>query len=374
MKQFCIIRSEDIQLASKKILAAVDSSELSKVTESLQLKSEGSNLYLSVTNGDYFVKIRIEMDEPLDFHATVNANLFLKLISQITTDTIELTVTDTALRLKGNGSYQLPLIFLGEELATLPEIEIKNPTANFGIDAYILNSIANYNSKELDKGAPMRPAQNYYYIDEQGCITYRTGACVNSFSLKQPVKLLLNNRLVKLFKLFKDEEVNFTLGYDALSDEIIQTKVRFETNDVSITAILSCDNTLLDSVPVSAIRDRAYSEYPYSINLNKDGLVQAINRLALFAPTGNVDPDFVFEFDNDRVTIYDPNQENSEEVYYTSTVLNLPEPYRTSFNLDDIKKTLDSCAESYITLNFGNEEAITIARNKLINVIQEIRD
>ena len=84
--------------------------------------------------------------------------------------------------------------------------------------------------------------------------------------------------------------------------------------------------------------------------------------------------DFVFEFDSDRVTIYDPNQENSEEVYYTSTVLNLPEPYRTSFNLDDIKKTLDSCAESYITLNFGNEEAITIARNKLINVIQEIRD
>jgi len=374
MNQFCIVRCEDLRQASRKILAAVDSNELSKVTESLQLKSEGSNLYLSVTNGDYFVKIKIEMDSPLTFHATVNANLFLKLISQITTDTIEFTVTDTALQLKGNGEYQLPLIFLNDELVTLPEININNPTVNFSIDGSILNSIAVFNSKELEKGPPRMPAQNYFYMDEQGCITYRTGACVNSFTLKQPTKLLLNARLVKLFKLFKEEDVNFTLGYDNISNDIIQTKVKFETSDVSITAILSCDDTLLNSVPVTAIRDRAYSEYPYSINVNKEGLTQALNRLSLFAPIGNDEPNYIFNFDTDRVIIYDPNKENYEEVYYTGVNIPIVDLYETSLNLDHLRKTLDGCTEAYITINFGNKEAIVVSRGKITNVIQEVSD
>ena len=75
-------------------------------------------------------------------------------------------------------------------------------------------------------------------MDEKGAITFTNGACVNSFTLEQPVKLLFNNRLVKLFKLFKDESVKFTIGYDPISDDIIQTKVRFATSDIIITAIL----------------------------------------------------------------------------------------------------------------------------------------
>ena len=110
-------------------------------------------------------------------------------------------------------------------------------------------------------------SKSVYYMDENGAVTFTTGACVNSFTLEQPVKVLLNDRLVKLFKLFKGEKVKFTLGYDAISDEIIQTKVKFETSDVTITAILSCDDSMLRQFPVNAVRGRADATYPYSINM-----------------------------------------------------------------------------------------------------------
>ena len=370
-----IIRSEDLKEVCSKILTAVDSTEVSLVTETLELKATDDILTVGVTNREYFAEVKFQLEDTQMFHATVNAMLFLKLVSQITTDTITLDVVDNSLVVTGNGTYKLPLIFYGEELLNLPRIEIENVTAEFNISADILNSILQYNSKELTKGTISKAIQKLYYMDELGAITFTSGACVNSFSLAQPVKVLFNNRLVKLFKLFKEGDVKFTLGYDALSDEIIQTKVRFDNGDVTITAILSCDNSLLNQVPVQGIRARANSEYPYSINIDKAGLIQAINRLTLF---NNIDgamakPYGTFEFSADEVVIYDAKHENCESLYYTNDTSNIDDTYTAILNIADLKTTLETCVEPYLTMSFGNSTAMVISRGTVKNVIPEIK-
>lgn len=370
-----IIRIEEIQSACSKILAAVDSNALSAVTETLQLSTEGKNLFISVTNKEYYAQVKIEMSEPMDFKATVNAQLFLKLVSQITTETIELTTQDSALVLKGNGTYKLPLIFEGDKLLELPEINIDNPTVNFTIDSNILLSILNYNSKELNKGIISKPIQKMYYVDNEGAITFTTGACVNNFQLQQPVKLLLNDRLVKLFKLFKGEQVDFTLGYDTIADDVIQTKVKFKSDNIIITAVLSCDDTMLQQFPVNAVRGRANADYPYSVNINKDQLIQTINRLLLFtAATGAKDiinPYSTFEFMKDRVVIWDTNHENYEEVFYSNTKCNIQDKYVAMFDFKDLKITLENCTEQYVALNFGDETALVVVRGNVKVVVPE---
>ena len=372
-----ILRIEEMQNACGKILAAVDSNNLSVLTETLQIKTEGRNLFISVTNREYFARVRIEIDADVDFHATVNANLFLKLISQITTDTIEMNLIDNCLVLRGNGTYKLPLIFDGETLLELPEINIYNETVNFVINSETLLSILQYNSKEITKGSITKPIQKLYYMDENGAVTFTTGACVNNFNLEKPVKVLLNDRLVKLFKLFKGEKVKFTLGYDAISDDIIQTKVRFETADVSITAILSCDDSMLRQFPVSAVRGRADASYPYSINMNREQLIQTINRLMLFTTTNNgkeiVKPNSTFEFKKDSVVIYDVKKENKEEIYYTNTSCNIDDSYVAILDLNDLRATLETCSEQYVTINFGDSQAIVLVRGNIKNVIPECR-
>ena len=365
-----IIRSEDFRAICSKILAAADSNSLSPITETVELRTENTFLYVSVTNMEYFARCKFDLGIEESFHATVNADLFLKLVSQITTDTIELSVRDNYMILKANGTYKLPLIFRDDKLIEIPEIEIHNITNEFEIDSNILLSILQYNSKELTKGVISKPVQKLYYVDEFGALTFTSGACVNSFTLNQPVRLLLNNRVVKLFKLFKGETVNFTLGYDALTDEIIQTKVRFESNDISITAILSCDDTLLRSVPVQAIRNRANTEYPYSITLNKDGLLQAINRLMLFTPKDVINLYGKFEFKKDNVVLYDVKEDNKEELYYTGDAIS--GEYTTILDFVDLKTTLETCTEPYLTIHFGNQQAIVLSRGNVKNVIPEI--
>lgn len=370
-----IIRIEKLQNACKNILTAVDSNTLSTITETLELVTVDNYLYMNVTNREYFAQVKIDIGEVVDFHATVNATLFLKLISQITTDTVELNIKDNYVVVVANGTYKLPLIFDGDKLLELPEIEIKNVTNEFEIDSEILTSILQYNSKELLKGTIARPVQRLYYVDEKGAITFTSGACVNSFNLPQEVKLLFNDRLVKLFKLFDGSKVNLKIGYDNISEDIIQTKVSFTSPDIKLTAILSCDDSLLSKVPVSAIRGIATAEYPYSININKEYLLQAISRLLLFNTLSGsrdiVKPYSTLEFGKDSVTIYDVKKENKEVVNYNNTVLDIDEPYTAILDLPELKATLETCNEPYLNINFGNNTSIVLTRGRITNVIPE---
>ena len=372
-----IIRIENLQEACKDILAAVDNNELSAITETLELVTKDTYLYINVTNREYFAQVKININEEVEFHATVNANLFLKLISQVTTDTVELTLKDNFVIVKANGVYKLPLIFDGDKLLELPEIEIVNVTNTFNIPSEILRSILNYNSKQLTMGTISKPVQKLYYVDEKGAITFTNGACVNSFTLDQPVKLLFNNRLVKLFKLFDEGDVKFTLGYDAIADDIIQTKVRFESENIVLTAILSCDDSLLTSVPVSAIRGRVTTEYPYSVNIDKDAMLQTINRLLLFNSTAGaakevIKPYSTFEFGKDSVVIYDVNKDNKETINYNNSIID-GESYTAILDLKEMKVTLESCSEKYLNLNFGDNTAFVIARGHISNVVPECK-
>ena len=370
-----VIKTEEFKDICSKILTAVDSSESSVVTETLEITTKGKYMVVGVTNREYFAEVRMPLETECDFHATVSANLFLKLISQITTGSVELSVNGPALIVKGNGVYKLPLIFNGDKLLELPTIEIDNVTANFPISSDILNSILYYNSKELTKGTIAKPIQKLYYVDEQGCATFTSGACVNSFTLAKPVKLLFNNRLVKLFKLFKSGDVNFTLGYDTVNKDTIQTKVKFETPTVVLTAILSCDDTLLSSFPIAAVRNRANTNHPYSVNMDKAALIQTINRLMLFNSGSNTVAKTygIFEFGGDSVTIYDANRENKEVIPYANNTSNVTDMYEMKLNLDDFKATLETCAESHVCMSFGDGAAVVISRGNIKNVIPQLR-
>lgn len=371
-----VFSTKEFKEVCSTILSAIDSNEISTLTETLELKTEGKKLFLNVTNGEYFASVTFDLDHEEDFRASVNANLFLKLISAVTTDTISLEVKDNYVQMKANGSYKIPLIFEDSKLLALPEINIENVTCSMKISGDILESILNYNSKELLRGTISKPVQKMYYVDETGCITFTTGACVNKFTLEKPIKILFNNRLVKLFKLFKNQMVDFDLGYDAVSESIIQTKVKLSTANISLTAITGCDDQLINSVPVNAIRNRAEAEYEHNVVLSKEELSQAINRLLLFSAgyggSKNLKPYSLFKCSNDCFMVYDSGKDNVEKVMFKNET-SVSDEYEMLLDLSDLKMVLDTITEEYVTMSFGNHSAIVLKRGSIYNVIPECR-
>lgn len=367
-----IIRIEDLIAPCTTILSAVDSNELSQLTKTLELKVKDGILFMSVTNKEYFAEIKINIGEDVDFHATVDADTFLKLISKTTTDVVEFDIVGNSLVIKGNGVYKLPLIFDDDKLLEIPVIEISNVTQEFDIEGDILNSLLTYNSKQLSTGVITKPVQKYYFVDNEGALTFTSGACVNKFSLAGTVKMLLSGRVVKLFKLFKDKVVHFKFGCDEIASGITQTKVSFEANDIKINVILQSDESLLNSVPVAAIRGRADTVYPYSVSLNRQEILNTVERIGLFTTTATL-PYVTLEFGVDKLQLFDYNKENSEDLYYNNKETGLTEKYSSMLDVTELKSILDSCSEEYITCRFGDKQAMIMCRGNVTNIIPEIQ-
>lgn len=370
-----ILKTKQFKEACSKILSAIDKENNTLgLTELVELNSLGDILYMNVTNGEYYVSLKFKLDKEENFKATISAGVFLKLISQLTTEEIEIKSNTHFISIKSNGNYKIPIIYDNDKMMELPKISIDNPTVEMPIDSEILKSILYYNSKELLKGTMANPTiQKLHYIDDQGALTFTTGACVNSFVLPKPIKLLIGNKIVKLFKLFEEDSVNFTLGYDSISDSVIVTKIKLETDSTVLTAILNCDNSLLKQVPVTKIRARAEKVYPYTVTIDKNHMIQALNRLLVFINNSKVknlkSPSAgKFVFTKGEITISDLDGENVETIQSMNFT---GEEYSCLLDLEDLKSTLDTCIDTYLNISFGDREAIVVSRLNVSNILSE---
>ena len=162
-----VFNLKEFKEVCSKILTAVDSSDGSLITDTLSVNVLGGELVLSATNREYFVKVKMAVGDVGEFKASVNAGLFLRLVSSLTSETIELSVVDNYLKVVADGTFKIPLIYDGEELLNLPEIVIDNKTQEFDINTEDLLNILVYNSKEASKKTRF-PVQKMYYLDENG--------------------------------------------------------------------------------------------------------------------------------------------------------------------------------------------------------------
>ncbi len=375
-----IIKTKDFKEAANKILLAAN---LDTNAANLELVAKNSSLYLNVTNKEYYVAVKFPLETEETFRAVVDASLFLSLVSGFTTDTFSLDIKDNTVVLgSGKSKYKVAMIYENEDLMALPVIAIQNKTVEMSIPNDILMSILNINSKELlkTKYLDVSELNKLYYIDETGCFTFTNGSCLNSFTLEKPVKLLLNDRIVRLFNLFKDD-VQFSLGQDPLQNGSIQTKMVLETPDTYLAAVITCDDTLIAKVqyPCEATKRYLAEAYDHKLVLDTAELSGAISRLMAFTKNSKSTSEKInmaylpttIKIENGELVIKD-KFENYETVSIANESYSTGD-YEMNINLFDIKLVLDSCKVDHITLNCGNHRSVVITRGTVANLIPEVR-
>lgn len=375
-----ILKTKTFQEAANKILVAVG---LDRTAANLELAAKGNALYLRVTNREYYVAVKFDLQEPTDFRAVVDANLFLNLISGLNTEEFKLEIKDTHVVVKaGKSSYKLAMIYENDQLMKLPIIKLDKDqiTVEMGIAQDILMSILNVNGKEIQKAKRLdvNELQRYYYIDETGCFTFTTGACVNSFTLEKAIKLLLTDKVVKLFKLF-ESDVWMSYGHLVGADGSLQPIVVFQTEGVYVASRLLNDETCIQKIkaPCDAMKNLIKEAYDHTLVLSAIDLTAAINRLLMFHKNSSAKADLSFvpslvEFTDTELTISDLSGDN-KEIITIENGSTTPGNYSMGVNLIDLKSVLDSCKNEHITMNCGNRKSIIINRGTISNVIAETR-
>lgn len=377
-----ILKTKEFQEAANKVLLAVGLDSYN--AGNLELFVKDSYLYLNVTNKEYYVSIKFPLEKPEPFRAVVDATLFLNLISGINTDTFELNVDGNVVKvISGKSVYKIAMIFENSELIQLAVIRLNNVTVDMAISNDILQSILNVNSKEVQKGKKLdvQELMKLYYIDETGCFTFTTGSCLNRFELEKPIKLLLNDRIVKLFRLFNEDIIQLSYGYDSEMGEVAYPKVVFQTPTVYIAARVNCDDVLLHKVqgPCEATKKFINETYSNNIVISTSNLSSAISRLLMFTKNNKstgVKPDSTcvvatMMANSDEISLVD--SQGNVEVVPIENSSTVDTSYSLRLNLIDIKLVLDSCKVDYLTMNYGNKRSIVLNRGKISNLIPEYR-
>ena len=143
-----ILKTKAFQEAANKILLAVG---IDRAAGNLELAAKDNALFLRVTNREYYVAVKFDLEEPQNFRAVVDATLFLNLISGINTETFELTISSSNVIVKaGKSSYKIAMIYENDQLMELPIIKLdpSQVTVSMSIDHEILMSLLNVNGKE----------------------------------------------------------------------------------------------------------------------------------------------------------------------------------------------------------------------------------
>lgn len=375
-----ILKTKQFQEAANKILLAVS---VDKTAANLELAAKDTVLALRVTNREYYVAVTFKLEQPIEFRAVVDANLFLNLIAGINSEEFELTINDTNVIVKaGRSTYKLAMIYENDKLMALPVIKLdaEQITVAMPIEHEILMSILNVNGKEIQKAKRLdvNELQRYYYIDETGCFTFTTGACVNSFSLEKPIKLLLTDRVVRLFKLF-NTSAWMSYGHIVNIDQSLQPIVTFQTEDIYVATRLLSDETCIHKIkaPCDAMKKLIQEVYDHTLVVSASDMSAAIARLLMFHKNSSAKADISFvpaniSFDNTEFTISDVSGDNSEIVTVENGSVTAGN-YSMGVNLIDLKSVLDSCKNEHITINCGNRKSIIINRGMISNVIAETK-
>lgn len=362
----------DVQKVCSKLSSAISSDGVNPVTDAIEVKVDNGKANFSVTSLVYTVTATFDVDTAETFHTAVSAELFTKLISQLTDTEVELTCDDGILVVKSNGTYKLPMMYSGEDVLSIPEFELQNVTHEFELSLDALKKIAYTNSRELSKGVITNPVQKMYYVDSKGCITFTTGACLTDFTIPDGLAFLLTDKLVNIFKLIEGTTVKVKFGTDTLANGISQNKIILSTDDLCISAILNSDSALLSEVPKDIIRNMASEELPYMVTVNTSTLLSAINRLLLFMPKSfQSKPYGRFEFKDGKLNIYDKSDINVEQIEVDESSV-LPDT-ETSLNVDfnDMKVVLEAVKDKSVCIDFGNNKSILIKYSGATNIIPE---
>lgn len=368
-----LLKTKDFNEVCKTISAAVD-----KDAANLELRTRNNKLYLAVSNKEYYVCLSFDTEVVEDLVATVDANLFLSLVSGITTEDFELKVEGNVVKVKaGKSGYKIPIIYENDQIMTLSPITIANKTVEMPVSVDILRSILNVNSKEVQKikaAAVANELNKLYYFTNEGCFTFTTGACLNTFTLEQPVRVLLNDKLVKLFKLFK-EDVQFSFGYDADGNEI-SSKVIFETSNTYLSAKITNDDVWLSRIqaPCAATKNYINENYSNKVVLSVNELSAAISRLMLFTKNsvnGTNMRSVVMSVNLSEEGFRLSDSDGNTEVVTIENGSYVDNSYDLMINISDVKLVLDSCKDEHITFNCGNHKSVVITRGAISNLIPE---
>ena len=348
------IKTKILKEMINKSIKGAGMNKMLPLTGYLGIELKDNLLTLITTDGNNYLRVlnKVEVDGVNDnFYTVVKVDIFSKLINKTTKEYIELINTDNFLNLKGNGIYKLEIpisedgniIKYPNHIDKFTNIEAKK--INIKLLQKLLDSAKNSIAIPL-----VNPCLTGYYIGNKIITTDTQKICYINQNIID-TDLLISSDLASLINLLDEQEANIY---------IIDNNIMIETNNIIIT---SKELEGKDVFPMEPINLLVNTTYENRIKLNKNELLDILDRMSLFA-VEEYKKSISFEINNNEVKII--SQESKAEEIITildsTNIIN----FKFLINIDMLKDQLLSIVSDKVDLYYGSDSSIKLVEDNMI--------
>ena len=264
------INTKLLQDMVSKAIKGASNNKMIPITSLISIEILSGKLILKTTDGSNHLYITEKLeDDYTNFYSIVNADMFAKLVSKTTSEYIELNNKESYLEFIGNGSYKLEIPVNSDgDIIKFPQFNIKEDIVPQQISINNLKNILTAAKVSIAKTMEV-PCLTGYYISDKVVSTNREMICLIEDNLSSS-PILISSYMAELLQLFEGNDLAF------IKDE---NKLMFSTDKITV---LGKELEGKDIYPVVAVENLAKSDYDNLIVVNKQDLLNVLDRMALF--------------------------------------------------------------------------------------------
>lgn len=264
------INTKLLQDMVSKAIKGAGNNKLIPITSLIGIEILSGKLTLKTTDGSNHLYITETLEgDSTNFYSIVNADMFAKLVSKTTSEFIELLNNESCLEFIGNGSYKLEIpVNADGDIIKFPQFNIREDIMPQQISITSLKNILTSAKVSVAKTMEV-PCLTGYYISDKAVSTNREMICLIEDTISKE-SILISSPMAELLQLFEGTDLAF------IKDE---NKLMFSTDKITV---LGKELEGKDIYPVAAVENLAKSDYDNLIVVNKQDLLNVLDRMALF--------------------------------------------------------------------------------------------
>lgn len=348
------IDTEKLKDMVGKAIVCASNNKLIPITSLMSVKVEGGKLTLSTTDStNYFYVSSSDNVECEDFEVSVLAEQFTKLIQKTTSKTVEISMQENSLMVKGNGTYHFELPTDDGSPIKFPNKVPNEGMNNLGeVKKSVIDKIINYNKPSLAVGVEL-PALCTYYCGENVVTSDQVRICSTKEKLFSEPKLI-TAQLMEVLSVVSSDNITILSNNDCLV---------FETNTEKLYAPITQGAETYPIVPIMTLVDMDFTS---NCKISRTAVNDLLERVMLFV-TKYDDKSIKMTFTQEGLMFSSKQSNGVELIPYVES--NNFKDFTCFIDVEYLKSQIATQTGDYLNIGYGSETAIKLITDDVIQVV-----
>lgn len=344
-------------LVSKAVKGA-SNNKMIPLTSLMSIKLESGKLSLTTTDATNYVTVIQDKVSGDDFEIVVQADLFNKLVSKISSEQIELILHSNKLEVVGNGKYtiELPLDEDGS-LIKFPVYKFNHESPKKIIKLSTIKLIVSANKASIATTMEVPCYTGYYFGDS--VVTTNIYKVCNTDVKVFDKSVLLPPELINLLTIMSDE--NIAVQWDG-------DKVLFSTDTCVVFGYVMEG---IEDFAIESITNLIKADFESMCKLPRQEIISVLDRIGLFV-TDYDRNGLDLMFTNEGLKISNKQSTGFELIKYVSS--EKFQPFVCSIDINMFKSQVSVQSGEVFELWYGSEMAIKMVSGKVTQIISLLEE